>query len=230
MKISNGPKVKLVNPEVLNTYLADVGRFASVCYSPSRDSTEASAPKWRAIGKNCIKNGHWSPARHQYLIFEIDGGSRTFTHQLVRHSVGIEINQRSQRYVDEVVPAFYMPKSISLNSEAYTVYVEAMEYAWKSVSKLKSIGIPVEDAREALPNATMSDINIAVSVQALKHLCEERLCNRASFQIRSAVRQMRDLVVREEPELADILVCKCDSLGFCPEEKGCGRYGKNTLC
>ena len=228
--ISHGPKVKLVNPEILKTYLSDVGRFASVCYSPNRESTEASMSKWRAIGKNCIKNGHWSPARHQYLIFEIDGGSRSFTHQLVRHSVGVEVNQRSQRYVDETIPAVYVPASIGRNIEALDVYLSHMEQVWGTIAKLKAMGIPQEDYREILPNATPSDINIAVSVQALKHLCEERLCTRASYQIRSAVMQMRDIVVSLEPELASILVCKCDALGFCPEEKGCGKYDKNTLC
>ena len=221
--LSLSPKVRLINPEVVRSYFEDVGRFSALCYADNREEIGSYSPsKLRAIGKNCFQSGHMSGARNQYMIFEISGGSRTFTHQLVRHSQGVDFNQRSQRYVEESIPAFYLPQSIANNNAASKIYIEFMYEAWNTAKALKDLGIPGEDYREVYPNATLSDINVAISMQALQHMCYERLCSRASFQIRSAVKQMRDLVVELEPELNSGLQAKCKILRYCPEVHGCG--------
>ncbi len=47
-----------------------------------------------------IKSGHLSVLEHAYATFRIKGGSRAFTHQVVRHRL-CSYTQQSQRYVDE---------------------------------------------------------------------------------------------------------------------------------
>lgn len=223
-KVVKVPVVKLVNPEAVDAYLASVGKFAAICYAEDRNKIQHMTENLqRKIGLTCIRSGHMSGARHQPFIFEISEISRTCSHQLVRHSQGVNINQRSQRYVDELAPAYFIPKSIAEHEHARHVYIAAMDFAWESMQLLKSFGIPGDDRREVLPNATLTDLNIALSFQALMHLCNERLCTRASYQIRSIAEQARDLVIERELVLGEFLVPKCDYLGYCNEVNSCGR-------
>ena len=47
-----------------------------------------------------IGSGHESVLEHATATFRIRGGSRAFTHQIVRHRL-CSFSQQSQRYVDE---------------------------------------------------------------------------------------------------------------------------------
>ncbi len=210
--------VELMNPEVVDSYLSSVGEFAAVCYD-----TDTSEVNPEAIAKHCLGSGHWSPGRATFFIFKVKGISRSCTHQIVRHSVGVEINQRSQRYVNESMPAFIVPESVMNTPFALPVYLRSMDHSWRSYRELLSFGIPGDDAREVLPNACESEMNIAFTPQALIHFCNERHCSRASWQIRALSEWLARLVIARQPWFAKHLVPKCERLGYCPEAKSCGR-------
>ena len=55
------------------------------------------------------------------------------------------------------------------------------------------------------------------------HLANLRLCTRAQKEIRMLVKAMCQELIKEEPWLSDYLVPKCEALGFCDEDKSCGR-------
>src|ERR1700730_12063977 len=46
-----------------------------------------------------LKTGHVSPLEQVWFEFAIAGVSRAFSHQFVRHRIGISFEQQSQRYV-----------------------------------------------------------------------------------------------------------------------------------
>src|SRR5947209_9237807 len=46
-----------------------------------------------------LKTGHVSPVEQVWFEFALSGVSRAFSHQFVRHRVGISFEQQSQRYV-----------------------------------------------------------------------------------------------------------------------------------
>jgi thymidylate synthase (FAD) len=46
-----------------------------------------------------MKTGHASPLEQVWFEFGIAGVSRAFSHQFVRHRMGISFEQQSQRYV-----------------------------------------------------------------------------------------------------------------------------------
>ena len=46
-----------------------------------------------------LKTGHTSPLEQVWFEFGIAGVSRAFSHQFVRHRIGISFEQQSQRYV-----------------------------------------------------------------------------------------------------------------------------------
>ena len=81
-------------------------------------------------------------------------------------------------------------------------------------------GIPAEDARFLLPNATNTNFKITVNFASLLHISDLRLCTRAQWEFRKVVSLMRAEVVRVAPELGRQLQPKCGErrLGYCDED------------
>ena len=205
------PVVKLLNAETVSTFLAEAGSFASICYDSSSDPEK--------IALQCLRSGHFSGMRIVPLQFYIGDVSRAFSHQFVRHHVGIEINQRSQRYVIEDIPKYILPDSLVDD----VLFAAHMQEVWRLYGRMIKKGIPAEDARMILPNACATEFNVSMSIQALINLCHERLCTRAQKEFRSVVVKMVDAVEAIEPRLSPLFVPKCMYRNGCPELNCCGR-------
>jgi thymidylate synthase (FAD) len=59
-----------------------------------------------------LEVGHGSVCEHAVWNFIVTGVSRSLSHELVRHRVGLGISQLSQRYVDESDVAFVVPPAL----------------------------------------------------------------------------------------------------------------------
>ncbi len=167
-----------------------------------------------------LKTGHASPLEQVAFEFGISGVSRAFSHQFVRHRVGISFEQQSQRYVTykEGEFPYTVPESVKKAGMA-----DRMEALFGEVGALYeemvAAGVPAEDARFLLPNATNTNFKITVNFQALLHICDLRLCTRAQWEFRRVAALMRAEVVRAVPELGRYLQPKCGELrtGYCDE-------------
>ena len=172
-----------------------IAKIASICYD--------SDPKNHlGLVKHLYKNGHHSVFEHIYFTFKIEGISRACSHQLVRHR-HCSFTQRSQRYCSEYGFEYVTPKK--LNNEGY--HVEMSEIA-NAYANFQVLGAPNEDARYVLPNACTTEMYISCNLREFIHICNERLCTRAQWEIRELVREMVALV---DPELKFMLVPKCQS-------------------
>lgn len=178
-------------PDPINT----IAKIASICYD--------SDPK-NALGlvKHLYKNGHHSVFEHIYFTFRIDGISRACSHQLVRHRM-CSFTQRSQRYCSE--DGFEYVKPDSVKSDGYDLTMEVLRIDYEDLS---DDGVPNEDARYILPNACATSLYMSLNLRELIHLCNERLCRRAQWEIRELVTQMVALV---DDDLKTMLVPKCQS-------------------
>lgn len=218
-------EVKLLNPEVVKETLAKVGRFASICKTENEIS-EAAAVK---IGKHCLSSGHFSPCRGIMWSFQVTGISRVCSHQLVRHHVGVAINQASGVFQEADLEAeVVVPPSVQMLmkkdpsfQETYNSYINLGKQLY---SELKANGVTNSDARYHMPQSSPTAVNIAVTPEALIHIANERLCYRAQWEIRSVVREMCKQIVEIEPYFEDMLQPKCMRLNGCPETYGCGFY------
>ena len=76
------PKVTLLNGTEVAEALAEIGRFAGICYD-ARDGSD-----WEAVAMHVLYHEHATAYRHVKLKFRIEGVSRAFSHQHVRHNVG----------------------------------------------------------------------------------------------------------------------------------------------
>ena len=168
-----------------------------------------------------LQTGHTSPLEQVWFEFGISGVSRAFSHQFVRHRTGISFEQQSQRYVtykDGSFP-YTIPKTVE--QAGMTDDMEALfAQVGQLYHKMVETGIPTEDARFLLPNATNTNFKITVNFAELLHICDQRLCTRAQWEFRRVAALMRAEVVRAVPELGHYLQPKCGELrmGYCDED------------
>ena len=188
------------------TVLSDI---ASICY----DSEPKDPLK---LVTHLYKNGHHSVFEHIYFTFKIEGISRACSHQLVRHRM-CSFTQRSQRYCSEDGFLVALPDSIGDSPDAFDEYNESLTDIRQAYANLQHLGVPNEDARYILPNACCTDLYLSCNLRELIHICNERLCSRAQWEIRELVKKMVALV---DPKLKFMLVPKCKS----------GRIICNTPC
>ena len=168
-----------------------------------------------------LLTGHMSPLEQVHFEFGISGVSRAFSHQFVRHRIGISFEQQSQRYVtfpDGQFP-YTVPKTIEragLGGDMAALFAQAGAL----YEKMVEAGVPAEDARFLLPNATNTNFKITVNLASLLHIADLRLCTRAQWEFRKVVSLMRAEVVKVAPELGRQLQPKCGErrLGYCDED------------
>ena len=172
-----------------------ISKIASVCY----DSDPKDPMK---LVQHLYKNGHHSVFEHVYFTFKIEGISRACSHQLVRHRM-CSFTQRSQRYCSESDFEYVTPPPMT--DATYRCLMTGLA-GWYDAFRLR--GIDKEDIRYILPNACCTDLYLSCNLRELIHICNERLCSKAQWEIRELVKKMVDLV---DPSLKFMLVPKCKS-------------------
>lgn len=202
-----------------------VASAAKLCYSDSGIEAlmeNLTAEKVEAFIKKLTDLGHQSPLEHCTFTFGIEGVSRALSHQLVRHRIA-SYSQKSQRYVSENAFEYILPPTIAQNADALTVFEDAMQECRSAYRLLQSFGIPAEDTRFVLPNATETKIIVTMNVRSLLHFFEERCCNRAQWEIRQMANEMLKICKDTAPNLFANAGASCVR-GKCKEGKmSCGQ-------
>lgn len=145
-------------------------------------------------------------------------------HNFIANGFVVHNSQQSQRYVNlEGTFDYVTPKALQDEGDLQGYFTECMQQAYESYTELIDKGVKPEDARAVLPNACCTNMVITLNLRSLIHLCNERLCTRAQLEIRQLVQQMVKEVLKENEWLKPYLQPKCESLGYCPEHKSCGR-------
>ena len=173
-----------------------IAKIASICYDSAPNNP-------MALVKHLYNNGHHSVFEHIYFTFKIEGISRACSHQLVRHR-HCSFTQRSQRYCSEDGFQYVTPPSVD-DGLFWNEMTELQD--WYRYHQVVN-GVPNEDARYILPNACATSLYMSLNLRELIHMCNERLCTRAQWEIRELVTNMRQLV---DPQLHFMLVPKCKS-------------------
>ncbi|APC82167.1 FAD-dependent thymidylate synthase [Clostridium botulinum] len=166
---------------------------------PSNEEMINFICKW--MGK-----GHESPVEHVSFTFSIEGVSRALTHQLVRHRIA-SYSHQSQRYVNGNNFDFVVPRTWqeNVNSEWIEQYKKE---TMRLYNELVGLGVPKEDARYILPNATTSNIVVTMNLRSLRHFYDERSCIRAQWEIRELANKMM-VRAKEIISFADYKAKKC---------------------
>ncbi len=236
------PAVEAVVSLVRHTPEPDeaIAAAAKLCYAADTDAIlDQNADDAAKFVRRLSEMGHMSPFEHASFTFYIEGVSRALTHQLVRHRLA-SYSQRSQRYVahdefDYIVPPQLQGCTVedggeSVDAEEYfaaTMGMIAERYGRLNDALGRTGEQSNEDARYVLPNSCETKIFATMNARQLLHFFEERLCQRAQWEIRRMADMMLDEVQVVAPTIFVGAGPKCVRLGMCPEGKmTCGRFAE----
>src|SRR5436190_9229435 len=98
-----------------------------------------------------LETGHASPLEQVWFEFGIAGVTRAFSHQFVRHHMGISFEQQSQRYVTFKGGEFPYTVPESIRRAGFDVeYETEFGRLAELYDRLIAAGVPAEDARFVL--------------------------------------------------------------------------------
>jgi len=195
------------------------------CYSAdsaAKMKNKLTAAERAKLIKMVIASGHTSTIEHVSFTFAVSGVSRVLTHELVRHRIA-SYSQQSQRYINGQNFGFVVPPKISANKEARKIFEATIKDLGKKYEQLIQLGIPKEDARFILPNATDVKMVITMNARALFNFLARRMCNRAQWEIRSLAYAMHRELLKVAPHIFKYAGPTCKTEGICWEgERHCG--------
>jgi thymidylate synthase (FAD) len=120
-----------------------------------------------------------------------------------------------------------IPPKITKSKKMKQAYEETMQMIWKQYDNLLKMGIPMEDARYILPNATCTNIIMTMNARSLLNFFELRCCLHAQWEIRILANKLLGLVRKEAPTIFSHAGPSCKTKGYCPENKpDCPWYPK----
>ncbi|MDR0617841.1 MAG: FAD-dependent thymidylate synthase [Endomicrobium sp.] len=198
---------------------------ARLCYSPTTiDELSKSFDKAKIekLLSKVISSGHYSVLEHASFTFGVEDVSRALLAQLTRHRVA-SFSVQSQRYVKlKDGLEFTVPESIKKNTNLLKKYNDFLSHVEKLYKEFLDAGVPTEDARFILPNASTTKILFTMNARELRHFFSLRTCNRAQWEIQELACYMLNLVKKEAPLLFNNAGPSCIREG-CRETFVCGK-------
>lgn len=196
------------------------GMAAMLTHSKATPETLHQLPEKETtkVLEQVLALGHTSVIEHTCFTFAISGVSRSLTHQLVRHRIA-SYSQQSQRYVNLSEPQYVIPPTIARDNTMAEAYKTTMQAIWTQYTNLLKLGVPAEDARYVLPNATMTNILVTMNARELLHFFELRCCQHAQWEIRELANMMLREVRKVAPTIFKDAGPSCTTKKICPERQ-----------
>jgi len=151
--------------------------------------------------------------------FMIEDVSRAFTHQLVRHRVGVSFAQQAQRAVHMEDFSYVTGPS----AQQSAVYDQTMAMINEQYKQLLTAGVRAQDARGILPTNICTNIVMKVNLRSLHDMMLKRLCVKAQGEAQDIFREIRARVLEVHPWADPMLRVYCATTGTCcfPTFDGC---------
>lgn len=186
--------------------------FAKLCYKSLSLGHNANISRTRDIQNNlinCFDMGHGSIFEHFNLNWITTNCSRVFTHELVRHRVGMAYSQTSGRYcrpvngeIDLVIDPILKP----VLEDIYKIKGNIEEVYRKLCAKLKVDDLPSSEKkkvtsalRRILPNGQTNEIAWSCNIRSLRHLIMIRTSRHAEWEIRFVFNQVYNIIKQRYP-------------------------------
>lgn len=211
-------KVSLMSytPDALNLLLRTKGTRLAHTDDPATWDDEKRA-EHLAYMRDTIKSS-WEFVDY---VFQIEGVTRAFTHQLVRTRTGAYA-QESQRTVnvsdhEVIAPDFPTPGCEDQWNDTVKMVKETYDWTIK-------MGMPAQDARGILPTNISTSIIAKFDLRNLHEMAKLRLCTRTQGEYQEVFRMMRELVCEVHPWAREFIDVYCAAHGTCAFP----RYGKTS--
>lgn len=194
------------------------------CYKSFEPGLNANVTKIREdkreFFKNILKSGHGSVLEHAQVTFSFEGVSRVFTHELVRHRVGIAISQESLRYVRTADGSFKMwvPSCIKEKGAAELLfgmvhdYLEQAQKDLLEIFKIDSQNFSKKKEltsafRRLLPMGIATGIVWSANMRTLRHVIRMRTSLGAEEEMRIVFHKVAEICIKEWPLIFQDFTC-----------------------
>lgn len=214
--------------------LEHIGKCAGICWGA--DTSDENKNIERA--KNCILSGHGRVLEYVDIELVIEGYSARVIREWYTHIAGGPTRlQESTRYVSEQgfdLKNFVTPNTVAKacfekksNEAAYNKYMNALN---DLIFEFKNSGVPKEDIAMFYPLGMTTKIVDKRNLRNFADMCGQRLCSRAYWEYRKLMAEIISKLREVSDEwcwIADnLFIPKCEKVGFCVEDKCCGRKPK----
>jgi len=169
-------------------------------------------------------SGHTSTFEGITFNFAVEGVSRALLAQLTRHRIGTGFSVQSQRYVkfgsgdrsggfDYIIPDTVRKSAelyhvegnpaITVSPEQY--FDECMTKIQEMYDTLRKLGIPAEDARAVLPNASACNLVLTFNLRSFLDFYEKRRKgNGAQAEVAGLAEDLKNAIIEVEPWVAQL--------------------------
>lgn len=175
--------------------------------------------------KQVIATGHHSVLEHATFQFGVEGVSRNFSHQMVRHR-NTSYEQQSLHYIvadDE----FQVATPPQLNKDGRAVWNRYVKKSFLYYGRMVETGIPREEARHILPSGIETKLVMTANLRQWLHFIKIRACDVNCQEILVAALKIKKHLERLMPYLKEHLGPPCHTDKVCPEgKKYCGHPWK----
>lgn len=182
-------------------YTEDADQLAEqagrLCYlSWNRPNPETATNKGYLA--NILAQGHFSVLEHGSATFYIDGVTRNFTHELIRHR-HLSFSEVSQRYVDGSEFGFAVHPGLQLTSDRNENLIDSAVHNSKLlygeiVDDLESKGMKRKEARQAarhvLPGGIETKILVTGNMRAWREVLAKRLSSAADKEFQLVAKEL----------------------------------------
>lgn len=182
-----------------------------ICYKSFGVGLNPNVTKIRQSSEDYIRNtlskGDGSIFEHATCTFAFLNVSRVFTHELVRHRVGVAISQESLRYVRPKELGLWLPPELSDKKVQFRAIVERMEkgyreleasYDWDEMNfdakKRVTSGL-----RRVMPDGMATSIIWTANHRTIRHVIAMRTAEPAEVEIRYVFDKVARLMKRKFP-------------------------------
>lgn len=213
------PSVRLLNhtPNPVRS----MALAARLCYTKGMTIEQVDQgltdEKCMELFQKVLASRHMSVLEHSYFMFGVEGVSRNFSHQMVRHR-NTSYEQQSLHYtmadesMEVAAPAGMTPKQVArraaLKSVAFQVYKDEV-----------AEGVPREEARHNLPSGLETKLVMSANLRQWLHFVTIRSCVVNCQEILVVAHKVKKLLQGVIPELKPHLGPTCWTDGTCHEGK-----------
>lgn len=153
-----------------------------------------------------------------------DTGGPGFINSPEQASSDVSQLQQSQRYVREDDFHYITPPSFGKHPEYLSKFNDLQARIRDLQAEGLTLGLPPEDVRFSLSNATETRFVITTNARHLRHMFNLRCCRRAQWEIRELSTGLLEAYKSIAPNIFYRAGASCEELGYCPEgEMSCGR-------
>lgn len=212
------PQVTLLTPKGDPTRL--MAMAARLCYTQGISIKELNDNltdvECERLVRKILSNKHMGVLEHPVFTFGVEGVSRDFSHQMVRHR-NTSYDQQSLHYT--LAPdGFEMAMPANLGIVQRELWEKARGLSWQVYKGLVAAGFPREEARHILPGGIETKLIMTANLRQWMRFVELRACPVNCQEILVVAMKVKNYLVEAMPYLAEHVGPPCVA-GNCFEGK-----------